>query len=380
MYANKISDAEGDNLPGYLILEGVYDMETTVVKIRQDTEEFTEKEDADLKRAGKIICNGGLVAFPTETVYGLGGDALNQESSRKIYAAKGRPSDNPLIVHISKFEDIYAIAEEVPEAVCRMAEAFWPGPLTMILRKSDKVPRETTGGLNTVAIRLPSNPTARKLIEYSGGYIAAPSANLSGKPSPTIAKYVIQDMDGRIDMIIDGGEVGIGLESTIVDMTLEPPQILRPGYVTKEMLEKVLGEVDTDVTILKNDSNQAPRAPGMKYRHYAPKGELVIVEGDREKVIEYINEQVAVKKLCGERTGVVATIETCEEYTADVIKCAGSRMDEESIAKHLFRILREFDDENVDRIYSESFVSPGLGQAIMNRLLKAAGHKVISLK
>ena len=187
-------------------------------------------------------------------------------------------------------------------------------------------------------------------------------------------------MDGRIDMIIDGGEVGIGLESTIVDMTLEPPQILRPGYVTKEMLEKVLGEVDTDVTILKNDSNQAPRAPGMKYRHYAPKGELVIVEGDREKVIEYINEQVAVKKLCGERTGVVATIETCEEYTADVIKCAGSRMDEESIAKHLFRILREFDDENVDRIYSESFVSPGLGQAIMNRLLKAAGHKVISLK
>lgn len=354
-------------------------METTVIKIRQDTEEFSAKEEANLHFAGRIIREGGLVAFPTETVYGLGGDALNRESARRIYEAKGRPSDNPLIVHISKFEDIYAIAKEVPEMVRKVADAFWPGPLTMILKKSDLVPKETTGGLDTVAIRFPSNPTARKLIEYGGGYIAAPSANLSGKPSPTVAKYVVQDMDGRIEMIIDGGEVGIGLESTIIDMTSEPPQILRPGYVTKEMLEKILEEVDTDITILKSDSKQAPRAPGMKYRHYAPKGELVIVEGRRDQVVQFINEQIASKKASGERTGVVATNETFNEYIADVVKSVGSRSDEESIARHLFRILREFDDEDVTQIYSESFTSPGLGQAIMNRLLKAAGHKVIDL-
>lgn len=355
-------------------------MNTVTVKIDRSKPEFTEAEDAALRRAGEVIRAGGLVAFPTETVYGLGGDALNRESSRKIYAAKGRPSDNPLIVHICKFEDIRQIVKEVPEEACRIAEAFWPGPLTMILPKSELVPKETTGGLDTVAVRFPSDKIAQKLIEYSGGYIAAPSANLSGRPSPTVAKYVAEDMDGRIEMIIDGGAVGIGLESTIIDLTVSPPQILRPGYVTEEMLRKVLGRVDTDVTILSADSGQAPKAPGMKYRHYAPKGELTIVEGEPDAVVAYINGQVQKARENGEKTGVIGTDECAGRYCADVVKSVGSREDEESIARHLFTALREFDDENVERMYSESFDSAGLGQAIMNRLLKAAGHHVVRLQ
>lgn len=356
------------------------EMNTVTVKIDRSKAEFTEAEDAALHRAGEVIRAGGLVAFPTETVYGLGGDALNRESSRKIYAAKGRPSDNPLIVHICKFEDIRRIVKEVPEEACKIAEAFWPGPLTMILPKSELVPKETTGGLDTVAVRFPSDKIAQKLIEYSGGYIAAPSANLSGRPSPTVAKYVAEDMDGRIEMIIDGGEVGIGLESTIIDLTVSPPQILRPGYVTEEMLRKVLGRVDTDVTILSADSGQAPKAPGMKYRHYAPKGELTIVEGEPDAVVAYINGQVRKARENGEKTGVIGTDECAGRYCADVVKSVGSREDEESIARHLFTALREFDDENVERMYSESFDSAGLGQAIMNRLLKAAGHHVVRLQ
>lgn len=355
-------------------------MNTVTVKIDRSKAEFTETEDAALRRAGEVIRAGGLVAFPTETVYGLGGDALNRESSRKIYAAKGRPSDNPLIVHICRFEDIRQIVKEVPEEARRIAEAFWPGPLTMILPKSELVPKETTGGLDTVAVRFPSDKIAQKLIEYSGGYIAAPSANLSGRPSPTVAKYVAEDMDGRIEMIIDGGAVGIGLESTIIDLTVSPPQILRPGYVTEEMLRKVLGKVDTDVTILSADSGQAPKAPGMKYRHYAPKGELTIVEGEPDAVVAYINGQVQKARENGEKTGVIGTDECAGRYCADVVKSVGSREDEESIARHLFTALREFDDENVERMYSESFDSAGLGQAIMNRLLKAAGHHVVRLQ
>lgn len=355
-------------------------MNTVTVKIDRSKAEFTETEDAALRRSGEVIRAGGLVAFPTETVYGLGGDALNRESSRKIYAAKGRPSDNPLIVHICRFEDIRQIVKEVPEEACRIAEAFWPGPLTMILPKSELVPKETTGGLDTVAVRFPSDKIAQKLIEYSGGYIAAPSANLSGRPSPTVAKYVAEDMDGRIEMIIDGGAVGIGLESTIIDLTVSPPQILRPGYVTEEMLRRVLGRVDTDVTILSADSGQAPKAPGMKYRHYAPKGELTIVEGEPDAVVAYINGQVQKARENGEKTGVIGTDECAGRYCADVVKSVGSREDEESIARHLFTALREFDDENVERMYSESFDSAGLGQAIMNRLLKAAGHHVVRLQ
>lgn len=354
-------------------------METRIIQIQENTDCFTAAEEEALQQAGDVLKQGGLVAFPTETVYGLGGDALNPDSSRKIYAAKGRPSDNPLIVHINRFEDIYPIVDSVPEAARKLAEAFWPGPLTMILPKSDKVPYETTGGLNTVAVRMPSHPVARKLIAYGGGYVAAPSANASGKPSPTVAKYVEEDMAGRIEVIIDGGVVGIGLESTIIDLTVEPPQILRPGYITQEMFRQVVGEVDTDVTILKNDGGQAPKAPGMKYRHYAPKGELTIVCGHPEQVVEYINVQAAADKGNGEKVGIIGTEEVLGEYCADVIKSVGSRSDEESIARHLYTILREFDDEGVTRIYSEGFSAEGFGQAIMNRLLKAAGHKIINL-
>lgn len=354
-------------------------METKIVNISAAKEEFTAQEELALQEAGEILRQGGLVAFPTETVYGLGGDALNPQSSRKIYAAKGRPSDNPLIIHIASMEALPLIVKEVNDKVRKVAESFWPGPLTIILPKSDAVPEETTGGLQTVAVRLPSHPVARRLIECAGGYVAAPSANVSGKPSPTLAKYVIEDMDGRIDMIIDGGEVGIGLESTIVDLTVEPPQILRPGYITQEMLNEVLGVVDVDKTILDNSSGQAPKAPGMKYRHYAPKGDLTIVTGDAADVVAYINAQAAEFTASGKKVGIIASEEVLQQYRAAIVKNIGNRTDETAIARNLYRILREFDEEGAEIIFSEAFDDGGMGQAIMNRLLKAAGHKVINL-
>lgn len=355
-------------------------METRIVKVCRRENGLSGEEEKLLKKAGETLRAGGLVAFPTETVYGLGGDALNPKSSRRIYAAKGRPSDNPLIVHICRWEDIYSIVAQVPEEAQKLAEAFWPGPLTMIFKKSDKVPCETTGGLDTVAVRMPSDEVARKLIEYGGGYVAAPSANLSGKPSPTEAKYVIEDMMGRIDVIVDGGEGEIGLESTIVDMTVIPPQVLRPGYITEEMLSAALGsKVARDETILRDDSGQAPKAPGMKYRHYAPKGDLTIVEGVQERVTAYINEKSKTAMAKGEKVGIIATEEQAGHYYADIIKNVGSRQDEKAVARNLYKVLREFDDENVTVIFSEGFDMQGFGQAIMNRLLKAAGHKVVKL-
>lgn len=332
-----------------------------------------------VQQAGKIIKAGGLVAFPTETVYGLGGDALNPDSSRKIYAAKGRPSDNPLIVHIYRMEDLPFIVKEIPKAAERLAAAFWPGPLTMIFEKKDSVPCETTGGLSTVAVRMPVHPIARAFIEAAGGYVAAPSANRSGRPSPTSARYVIEDMNERIEMIIDGGDVEIGLESTIVDMTVEEPMILRPGYITREMLEEVLQSVGEDETMMSDDSGEAPKAPGMKYRHYAPKGDLTIIDGEEDRVVEYINEQICRLREQGCKTGVIGTDTTIARYLGDICKSAGNRADESTIARELYRILREFDDEGVTVIFSESFDTSGIGQAIMNRLLKAAGHKILHL-
>ena len=351
-----------------------FNMQTKVITIQE--ENFSKEQ---LKEAGEIIKQGGLVAFPTETVYGLGGDALNAGSSEKIYAAKGRPSDNPLIVHIADWESIYKIVKNIPENAKKLADVFWPGPLTMIFEKSDVVPYETTGGLDTVAVRMPSHKVARAFIEASGGYVAAPSANISGRPSPTLAKYVAEDMDGRIEMIIDGGDIGIGLESTIVDVTMDPPMVLRPGYVTAQMVKDVVGDVTNDITMMEVVKDVAPKAPGMKYRHYAPKGDLTIVTGDTEKVIAYINEQVAQQKALGKKTGVIATKETVSRYHADAVKNVGSRKEEESIAKGLYKVLREFDDEEVEVMYTESFEAAGIGQAIMNRLLKAAGHKVVTL-
>lgn len=335
-------------------------------------------DNIKLKEAANIIADGGLVAFPTETVYGLGADALCPEASHKIYEAKGRPSDNPLIVHISRFEDLISIARDVPPQARILADAFWPGPLTMIVSKNERVPYETTGGLDTVAIRMPEHPVALKLIEESGCLIAAPSANTSGKPSPTEASHVELDLSGKIPMILDGGAVGIGIESTIVDLTEEHPMILRPGYITKAMLQKVLGEkVLTDPSIISCNSGKHPKAPGMKYKHYAPKADLVIVDGETQSVVHKINELAGGKQDAGQKVGVIATDETKSFYRADFVVSIGARSDEEAIAKHLYRILRDFDDRNVDAIYSESFSTPGIGQAIMNRLIKAAGHQVL---
>lgn len=333
-----------------------------------------------IKEAGEVLKKGGLVAFPTETVYGLGGDALNPDSSKKIYAAKGRPSDNPLIVHISNLRALGKIVKDIPSDALKLADKYWPGPLTMIFNKNDVVPKETTGGLETVAVRMPSNKIARALIDASGGYIAAPSANLSGRPSPTVAKYVIEDMDGRIDIILDGGESDVGLESTIVDFTEGKPMILRPGYITQKMLEEALSErVEWDKAIIDADSKTPPKAPGMKYRHYAPKGELVIVEGNKEDVIKKINELTNEDKNNNLKTGVIATEETKDYYNADLVKSAGHKDKENEVAHHLFRILREFDEENIQKMYSESFKSDGVGAAVMNRLLKAAGHQIIKV-
>lgn len=350
-------------------------MDTKIVVLDEDN------IDSELiSLAGSIIKKGGLVAFPTETVYGLGGDALNKESSRKIYAAKGRPSDNPLIVHVSNMEDLEKIVTSVPEGAKKLAARFWPGPLTMIFEKKDLVPLETTGGLNTVAVRMPSNKIARALIDASGGYIAAPSANLSGRPSPTVAKYVCEDMNGRIEMIIDGGASDVGLESTIVDFTEGKPMILRPGYITEEMLEEALSEeVLWDRAIIDSDCKTAPKAPGMKYRHYAPKAELTIVEGSFEAVTRRINELVSEAVSLGKKVGVIATEETKAIYSGAIVKSAGHKGADDEAAHHLFRILREFDEENVDVIYSESFGEAGIGAAVMNRLLKAAGHQIINL-
>lgn len=335
-------------------------------------------ENVDMKaieEAGQIIKNGGLVAFPTETVYGLGGDGLNPKSSNKIYAAKGRPSDNPLIIHICRIEDLEKIVKCVPEKAKKVIDAFWPGPLTMIFEKRDCVPRETTGGLDTVAVRFPIHETALKFIEAAGGFVAAPSANLSGRPSPTLAKYVCEDLNGRVDMIIDGGNIPIGVESTIVDMTSEIPMILRPGYVTKEMLEEVVGEVKVDPTILDINCKERPKAPGMRYRHYAPKADMTVVRGEDESVIAKILEMGQNIEGCV----VLSVSEHIDKYKGMTVKDVGSKEDSLQIASNLYKVLRECDDEGVKIILSESFSNQGIGAAVMNRLIKAAGHQILDV-
>ena len=345
-------------------------MDTKVVKT-------TEEE---LIEAAAILKKGGLVAFPTETVYGLGADALNEEAARKIYAAKGRPSDNPLIAHVAKKEDIEPLVREIPEAGKKLMDAFWPGPLTLIFPKSGRVPKGTTGGLDTVAVRMPSDPVARRLIELAGTPVAAPSANTSGRPSPTTAEHVRQDMDGRIEMIVDGGPVGIGVESTIVDVTGEIPMVLRPGAITMEMLKKCVGAVEIDPAILGPVSQDfKPKAPGMKYRHYAPKADLTIVSGETEDVVRAISRMAAERESEGFSVGIICTDETRALYPRGVVRSMGVRARQETIAHNLYAVLREFDDLNADVIYSESFEGGELSQAIMNRLCKAAGYHMMNV-
>lgn len=349
-------------------------MRTKIKRVKKQ-----QLDHAIIKEAGEILKNGGLVAFPTETVYGLGADALNAGAAGKIYAAKGRPSDNPLIVHITEMEDLKKIAAVVPREALVIADRYWPGPLTMIFEKTDAVPYGTTGGLDTVAVRMPSDETARAVIAAGGGYIAAPSANTSGRPSPTTAGHVEEDLAGKIEMIIDGGPVDIGVESTILDMTVAPPMILRPGAVTKEMLEELIGEVAEDRASYEPGSGVKPKAPGMKYRHYAPRAGLSVVEGDMNQVVAEINRMAEEKIAGGSKVGIIGTQETVDRYTCGDVKSIGTREDEATIAVHLYGILREFDQDQVDYIYSESFAAGGMGSAIMNRLLKAAGHHVINV-
>jgi len=335
--------------------------------------------DSDaIRHCAEVLREGGLVCFPTETVYGLGANALRADAVDKIYKAKGRPADNPLIVHIADIEALYKLSCEVPDKALKLADKFWPGPLTMILKKSDIVPDSITGGLGTVAIRMPSHKVAAELIRTSGVYIAAPSANTSGKPSPTRASHVIKDLSGKIDMIIEDDTVDIGVESTIIDLSEEVPTILRPGYITKEMFEEVIGGVRIDPAITEGvKSGVVPKAPGMKYKHYAPKGELTIISGQADHVRKRLQQEVDKKRAQGYKVGVIAAGEDGSAYQADSVKVTGNRDDLAQIAKDLFRMLREFDDEGMDFMYTEGFSDKGIGQAVMNRLLKAAGHKII---
>ena len=326
----------------------------------------------DIKTAGEIIKNGGLVAFPTETVYGLGASAFDERAAEKIYAAKGRPSDNPLIVHICEKEQLGEIAESIPDDAHKVIDAFMPGPVTIILKKKPSVPDTVTAGLKTVAVRFPANETAQRLIRAALVPIAAPSANLSGKPSPTKAEHVIADMTGRVDAIIDGGICEVGVESTIVDFTGEKPTILRPGGVTYDDLTALGIDVEIDKNILKSiGENEVPKSPGMKYKHYAPDAEVTVVEGEKDAVQKKIKELLRENK--GEAVGVLAMYGA--EYDDAVILSAGQSNRE--YAKNLFSALREFDNLGVKKVYAEFCEKDGYGLAVKNRLYKAAAQRVI---
>ena len=348
-------------------------MNTKVLEIKADNIDMEL-----LSQAAEYIKEGELVAFPTETVYGLGGDAKNPGASRAIYAAKGRPSDNPLIVHIARIADLYEVGVDIPEEAGLLARAYWPGPMTLIVKKAPDIPCETTGGLDTVAVRLPSHPIARELIKKSGCFIAAPSANTSGRPSPTKAAHVIEDLNGRIACIIDGGQAEIGLESTIIDLTEDTPTILRPGAISIDDVRAVTGDARMDPGLL-SESTGRPKAPGMRYRHYAPKGELSIVEGERSAVIERIRELCEADEKKGRSAAVIAGSESVGEYAGYRVFDIGALSHEEEIAKNLYDTLRRLDEEGIECIYSEAFDTPHIGTAIMNRLLKAAGHRVIDI-
>ena len=332
----------------------------------------------EVKRAAEIIKDGGLVAFPTETVYGLGADALNPEAVGKVYAAKGRPSDNPMIVHISSKSDLSKLTDVITADMETLMAAFWPGPMTMVVPAKDIIPRVTTGGLDTVGVRMPSNPIAAELITLSETPIAAPSANLSGKPSPTTYRHVVDDLDGRIDAIIAGGECEAGIESTVVDMTEDVPSILRPGVITREMLSEALGkEVGVDPALLEkpdifNNNRDGPnglletgadfkpKAPGMKYKHYAPKAEMIIYSGDKQKV----QEAMAEEKLKRESEGQKVEIITYDEAN---VKTA---------AHEFFARLRACDKADVDLILAAALPENGIGFAVMNRMFKSAGYNI----
>lgn len=348
---------------------------TKIVKIDRDNPDISL-----IDAAAEIIRIGGLVAFPTETVYGIGANSLNSEAVKKIFIAKGRPQDNPLILHIANIEEIYKLAREVPKKAELLMKKFWPGPLTLIFKKADLVPLVNTAGMDTVAIRMPSNRIAHLLIERAGVPISAPSANISGKPSPTDAEHVIQDLNNRIDVIIDGGKCDVGVESTVLDITGEMPVILRPGAITVNMLKDLIGDVLIDPIILKKPVGDIkPKSPGMKYKHYSPDAEVYIVKGDLKNVSKKIQKLAEEQLKSGKKVGIIATVQTSTEYKKGEVIVVGDRNKPETIAKNLFEVLRKFDKLGVDVIFSEGFDYEDIGLAIMNRLEKAAGYKEINV-
>ena len=328
----------------------------------------------EIKKQSKLLSEGKTVIFPTETVYGLGANALDEDAVKKIYEAKGRPSDNPLIVHIYDKEEVYNLAENINEKAEIIMDKFWPGPITIILNKKDIVPYRTSGGLETVAVRMPSHLIAREIIKEAGVPIAAPSANISGRPSPTKADHVYEEMNGRVSGIVLGGDCNFGLESTVLDVTTENPMILRPGSITKEDLEKVIGEVLIDPSLERKEDNKKAKAPGMKYTHYSPDADVYIVSGNIEDTISKINSLVVENNKKGLKTGVMCLEQNKNSYKGEVVSL-GSTLEE--VGSNLFDVLRQMDKMNIDIVYSEEFPRDGVGQAIMNRLLKSAGYKTI---
>ena len=348
--------------------------ETLLLKVN------SQKPDASkIEVAAQFIRKGGLVAFPTETVYGLGADALNADAVLALFEAKKRPLDNPPIVHVADPNEVYRIVEEVPKTAELLMKQFWPGPLTLVFRRSSIVPNVTVAGLDTVAVRMPKHKVALALIRQSGCPIAAPSANLAGKPSPTTAHHVFEDLNGRIDVILDGGPTNIGVESTVVDLSVDQPLVLRPGGTPFEALKQVLGEIKLHPFVLAEAELplEKTRSPGMRHKHYAPKAEVILVEGNVSAVITKVQELTEFYRQKGTKVGVLATDETQGSYRADVVKSLGSRFNLPLVAQRLFRLLREIDAENVGVIIAESVSSEGLGLAVMNRLRKASGYHII---
>ena len=338
-----------------------------------------ELDKSYIEEAGKVIRDGGFVAFPTETVYGLGANALDSEAVKKIFIAKGRPQDNPLIIHVSS-KDISYLVKSVPDVAKKLIDKFWPGPLTLILEKSDIIPNETSANLNTVGIRMPNSPIALSLIKASNKPIAAPSANISGRPSPTEVARCVEDLNGRVNYIIGGESSNIGVESTIVDCTVNPPIILRPGGITLEMLREVDSSIEIDKGLMSKPSdNIKPKAPGMKYRHYAPKADLKIINGKNEKTVEIMKQMVENYKGNNKKVAIITTDENVNLFNDVSVISLGSEKDLSSIAKNLFESLRKCDDLSVDYILCQGFEENGVGLAIMNRLNKAAGYNIINV-
>jgi L-threonylcarbamoyladenylate synthase len=340
----------------------------------------SQKPDIEKVRvAADIIRKGGLVAFPTETVYGLGADAMNPKAILALFKAKNRPLDNPPIIHVENANDVYRIAKKVPPKAERLMKEFWPGPLTLVFKRSEIVPDVTVAGLDTIAVRMPQHAVALALIRESNRPIAAPSANLAGKPSPTSARHVFDDLNGRIDAILDGGPTHIGVESTVLDLSVDPPLVLRPGGTPLEALRKILGDVKLHPFVVaeKELSVEKARSPGMKHKHYAPNAKVIVVEGEIPAVLAKVKELAQSYRLKGAKVGVLATDETAAAYETAVVKSLGSRFNLAVVAQNLFRLLRELDAEGVDVIIAEGVSTEGLGLAVMNRLRKASGYNIV---